>query len=312
MVSTAHARNEGRIRRIFQHLRTFTLYFIIVEVSLTDGELDSWINRKGCGVSEPTGRVFNGEAISKLQIPWIVMIQTPEPGTDFAYACGGSIITQNVVLTAAHCTVFSYSIEEVRIYYNTTEPSEGPVNYAESRMVHRKFNRQTGAKYDVALLKMREPFKFDRFVKPVCLPTREIDVTNKRLLAAGWGDTSNEATRSGPSNLLYVEVDGMSHEECERIIQKSISSDAGGLDASVSVCARGRGNALCHGDSGAPVTLRPKGKRSVQVGVYSAGSGCQSKHAYAICASVWKFMPWIRQALSEPDEWQAIPDGTTE
>ncbi|XP_075529992.1 CLIP domain-containing serine protease B4-like [Dermacentor variabilis] len=81
----------------------FGFFVFLVELTIGEKKIDTRLNRKSCGLSHATGRVFNGEPISRTQIPWIVQIETPIPGTDLVKMCGGSIITRNVVMTAAHC-----------------------------------------------------------------------------------------------------------------------------------------------------------------------------------------------------------------
>ncbi|KAL1467851.1 hypothetical protein MTO96_041869, partial [Rhipicephalus appendiculatus] len=56
-----------------------------------------------CGRSAPVGRVYNGKPISRESIPWIVHVLASKRVGGSGNGCAGSIITSNVVLTAAHC-----------------------------------------------------------------------------------------------------------------------------------------------------------------------------------------------------------------
>ncbi|KAL1467556.1 hypothetical protein MTO96_042088 [Rhipicephalus appendiculatus] len=197
----------------------FLLCMSLLSLSHGKNELDKHINRKGCGVSEPTGRVFNGKIIKKSQIPWIVQVVSDIPLMNAEGACGGSIITRNVVLTAAHC-VTGLPIKEIRIYYNSTKRKRGPINYAERLYVHPRYNKKTAVRYDIALLKVRDKFKFDRFVRPICLANKDIRLGQRLLLSGGWGVMDDRIPPTLAENLLYTNLRAMSPAKCRRTLKQ--------------------------------------------------------------------------------------------
>nr|XP_037273442.1 trypsin, alkaline A-like [Rhipicephalus microplus] len=269
--------------------------------------MDTHINRKDCGVSEHTGRVFNGKIIERPQIPWIVQIVSPIQGTKHDAACGGSIITRNVVLTAAHCLTGS-PINEVQIYYNSTKTRSGPINYGESLYVHPSFNKKTAIKYDIALVKVREYFKFDRFVRPVCLAKHNIYLGHTPLLSGGWGIIDDRNPPTFAENLLYTMVRAMSASKCKKILKRFRGAGVGGVDDKLMTCLEGYNGTLCGSDSGGPITLRRKG-HSMQVGVLSLGSTCNNHTKLLIVIRVAKFVRWIKVALHHPQRWRVLTGG---
>ncbi|XP_049511285.1 trypsin-4-like [Dermacentor silvarum] len=136
------------------------------------------------------GRVYNGNRIRKPQIPWIVEIRIMVDSRH-GYLCAGSIISHNVILTAAHCIDSKPPPKKVEIYYNTTKPSKGPVTHVVRFMKHPNYDQYNAQKYDVALLKVEDKIRFDRFVRPICLPKRHFRIDGKKLMSGGWGIISN-------------------------------------------------------------------------------------------------------------------------
>ncbi|XP_054934402.2 chymotrypsinogen A-like [Dermacentor andersoni] len=281
----------------------FGVFIFLVELTIGENKIDTHLNRKSCGLSQATGRVFNGQPIRRTQIPWIVQIVTPFPKLNGEGMCGGSIITRNVVITAAHCFPATSLPEKISIYYNSTKPKAGPVNYVDRIFRHPKYNQRHAMKYDIALLKVRNNFRFDRFVRPICLPNRDIIVGERPLLSAGWGNTNSKNLK----NLMYVHINALPQEKCDYIIKHIRSKNTSGFDSKYALCAEASIGTPCGGDSGAPITIRRKRGKSVQVGILSAGStGCNFMSRYSITVRVYKFLSWIKEALYHPESWKII------
>ncbi|KAL1469815.1 hypothetical protein MTO96_024797 [Rhipicephalus appendiculatus] len=102
--------------------------------------------------------------------------------------CGGSIITRDTILTAAHCVVSKkFRIRPVTVYYNTTIVRRGPCIRVKSVVVHENYTNPFLG-YDIALLKLAKPIpQFDRFVGPVCLPEQGEKTRKGPMLVAGYG-----------------------------------------------------------------------------------------------------------------------------
>lgn len=272
-------------------------------------KLDTKLNRAGCGVAAPMGRIADGQPVKKRQqIPWIVNLGVHVAG--LVYGCGGSIITSNVVLTAAHCVVKVHGdapTEKVVVYYNTTSDREGVSTQVERAAVHPKYDPPT--LYDMALLKLEDPLKFDAFVKPICLPTHKIPVQGKPLLSAGWGLTGITEDKTS-KKLLYAELRALPDEECLRTAS-ALLLDGERVIAGPSICTR-ESKSTCRGDSGGPLSLRDGDGKALLVGVTSAGDNCTEQEIITgIFARVSSYMPWIKKALSHPREWKPFSTGGT-
>ena len=48
-------------------------------------------------------KILNGTCAPYGSHPWIAQIQVNADGNNFEHHCGGTILTEDVILTAAHC-----------------------------------------------------------------------------------------------------------------------------------------------------------------------------------------------------------------
>ncbi|KAL1442239.1 hypothetical protein MTO96_007859 [Rhipicephalus appendiculatus] len=282
----------------------FALVVFATALSIAANKIDTRINRAGCGESEPVGRVYNGEPTSRESVPWIVQVHpvyTLLGGAD----CSGSIITRNVILTASHC-MFKTGLfpERVFVFLNNTGNGNGPAVQAERMQLHPRFVKNAEYVYDVALLKLPIDLEFNRIMKPVCLPTRDIKIAKKSLLVAGWGSTES-ANRS--EVLLHGRVDGMTDQECKDWLRSRINPITNRrLKLGPIICAKGSYRTACPGDSGGPLTLEDDLGRSTQVGIVSFGVNCSLFYPTAY-SRVAFHMRWIKTKLGQPRKWRKLP-----
>lgn len=255
------------------------------------------INQPGCGLVKVVGRIINGNNTERTKMPWIVyMVMDIEdrPGHFKSQVCGGSIISPSFIITAAHCVVYSLDHpDDVRVKYNATWADEGPRGYVKKIIVHPGF-KITTLQNDVALLKLSKPLVFDEFVKPVCLPAKNMWLANHAVLAAGWGHVDEAHGKA--VRLQYIKTKVLPYRHCPHRFNNSRHT----FNRSEMICTDANAMGTCLGDSGGPVTAWQqvnKATRFVLVGLVSFAYGCSGNGSFNIHTRVSHFVKWINTTI---------------
>lgn len=142
-------------------------------------------------------RIINGQPNLPNSWPWMASIRAVFPdGTLSTHFCGGMLIYNNIVLTAAHCLLkYKASSLAVVIGINnasttlTTVPNL--VYYVNKTKYHDSFNiNNSPLKYDIGLIQLKKNVTFTSNVSLICLPSSASDsgnVHNKKVVLTGWG-----------------------------------------------------------------------------------------------------------------------------
>lgn len=140
-------------------------------------------------LAKPTfdGRIVGGFQIDIAEVPWQVSLQYN------GHMCGGSILSENWILTAAHCIKHienSPSQMKVRVG-SSTHRNGGVIHHIQRAISHSDYNCRT-IDYDFGLIKLKDKLEFNESVQPITLPNFDDtfeDDTN--CLVTGWGHTKN-------------------------------------------------------------------------------------------------------------------------
>merc|ERR1711890_99143 len=222
-----------------------------------------YMPRVDCGVpnAKNNDKIVGGEEAIPHQFPWQV-------GLFFdGYFCGGSIISEEYILTAAHCADGVFHHEVVIGAHEIRDPNNKIID-AYSPTVHPEWDPQNLAN-DLAILKLDTPINFDTEpnVGTNCLASSG-DYSDQMSLVSGWGRPSDSSSGISPV-LGYVDDRRvMSQSECENYW--------GHINEGVVCIDTSDGGGSCNGDSGGPLSI--PGKRYEQIGIVSFGStlGCES------------------------------------
>jgi secreted trypsin-like serine protease len=234
-------------------------------------------------IKPPDRRIVGGEKTDIKQHPWQVALQFK--GTFF---CGGSIIAQRWVLTAAHCFAFSKSGGDWRAKAGATNyATAGAWGEVERVIVHEKYNSST-YENDIALIKLKQPPPGR--VIPLVDASATLQV-GQPLEVTGWGATQEGS--GGAKELLKASVPYADTTVCN-----DPASYNGRVRAGM-ICAgyREGGVDSCQGDSGGPLVWRTS-DGPVLVGVVSFGDGCARKLKYGIYTRVSAYRDWIDRAMA--------------
>lgn len=134
-------------------------------------------------------RIVGGQQAKRGQFPFIVSLYHVNPFTTLNF-CAGSILSDRVVITAAHCFATKPDIKLVRIAVGAhrRDFDGDAVSHTVRRVFsHPDYNRPTYAN-DITIVEPQVKFLFNRFVRPIKLPSIDTpDQKNLPLTIIGWG-----------------------------------------------------------------------------------------------------------------------------
>jgi V8-like Glu-specific endopeptidase len=127
--------------------------------------------------------------------------------------CSGSLISENFVLTAAHCNIKHKNNDPflVRFTDNTEDPTVYYKDYEIEKIISHEQYDKTKVYYDIALIKLKKNVKFTPTVRPACLYLSEIDAGTK-LTVTGFGRTENKTVSY---KLLNVDLTVITEKTCK-------------------------------------------------------------------------------------------------
>ncbi|MFI5618394.1 serine protease [Streptomyces sp. NPDC051567] len=199
--------------------------------------------------------------------------------------CGGSLYSEQIVLTAAHCVNGSGNNTSITVTAGSVDLNSTSAIKVKSTKVLQAPG-YNGVGKDWALIKLAQPIN---------LPTLKIADTksfdNGTFTVAGWG-----ATREGGAQQRYqmkATVPFVSDASC----QSSYGAD---LVPGEEICAgydQG-GVDTCQGDSGGPMFRRDNAGAWLQVGVVSWGLGCARAGYPGVYTEVSTFATAIKNAAA--------------
>ncbi|XP_072456658.1 serine protease 33-like [Notamacropus eugenii] len=240
-------------------------------------------------------RIVGGWAAKRAQWPWQVSIQ--EQGQ---HVCGGSLISHQWVLTAAHCMPSSKKPQDLQIqlgdkflYSKTRYSILVPVSQI---LFHPYYDGDGLHGQDIALLKLRRPVAFSKFILPVTLAPPGTQIPPKtRCWVTGWGDIRENVSLPQSYPLQETDVHIVDMKSCRALYDpEPIGNEM--------LCAgsfRDR-KAFCDGDSGGPLVCQLRERRWIQVGVVSFIRNCDDPFFPGVYSKVSSYVPWIRQYVPLP------------
>ncbi|KAM7111193.1 coagulation factor X [Molossus nigricans] len=241
-------------------------------------------------------RIVGGRDCREGECPWQALL-IKENNEGF---CGGTILNEFHVLTAAHCLLQAQRFK-VRVGDRNTEQEDGNEMVHEVEMIirHNKFDKAT-YDCDIAVLKLKTPIKFRMNVAPACLPQKDWAestlMTQRSGIISGFGRTHEKGRPS--VTLKMLEVPYVDRNTCKLSTSLTITSNmfCAGYDA--------KPEDACQGDSGGPHVTRFKGTHFV-TGIVSWGEGCAQKGKFGIYTKVTNFLKWINKSMKTKAQAQA-------
>ncbi|CAH1393694.1 unnamed protein product [Nezara viridula] len=231
-------------------------------------------------------RIVGGQNADLNEWPWIAALFNS--GRQF---CGGSLIDNIHILTAAHCVAHMSAWDVARLTvrlgdYNIKSNSE--TKHIEKRVKrvvrHRGFDART-LYNDIAILTLDSPVTFSQNIRAICLPSGGSLYAGQTATVIGWGSLRESGPQ--PAILQEVSIPIWANNECRA---KYGPAAPGGIVEHF-LCAGRDARDSCSGDSGGPLMINEG--RWTQVGIVSWGIGCGKGQYPGVYTRVTHFLPWI-------------------
>ncbi|XP_067012882.2 venom protease [Anabrus simplex] len=271
-------------------------------------EISSWlpgaskINKSRCAaIAAGTPLLIGGEKAKPREFPHMALIGYGDR-EHISWGCGGSLISESYVLTAAHCTKLAVRwVLLGDLVLNKSDDDARPQLIGVSS-VKLGPGFSPGHRYnDIALLRLEREAELNEYVRPACLHvSRNIPVDAG--LASGWGRTSNY-NESMSDTLMKVAIPFRRKEECQEVYreERNKHNNVTGFDDETMLCIGNpkKPKDTCKGDSGGPfqtVLDEPFCMYDI-LGVTSFGRSHCGTSTPAVYTRVSKFVPWIESVV---------------
>lgn len=263
-----------------------------------------------------TPYIVGGVDSKALELPWQVYLEIEKNGA--TYACGGTLITDTWVVTAAHClnesdnrlTFSTINADQVTVYsggIDRTSSGNMSGNVVTNLIAHTGYGQANNAD-DIALLKLSLPVALPALPIKLMSNTLQTDADaefdngfSDNLVVSGWGRTSADRTQT-TDILKKTIVTGVNDSACALIWRFY------GLKSNF-ICANAYGRGSCNGDSGGPLIWQDKSAISDNdrgyrlAGVVSFGHLDQcADYAYPdVFTEVNHYSVWIKTEIEKID-----------
>ena len=237
------------------------------------------------------GRIIGGQEAGLTDAPWQVSLRNFLGG--ISHFCGGTIISPDWVVTAAHCldglSVLQYDVMAGQ--HNIHLPSlHQEVRLVSRGVIHPNYTWDD-KEFDIGLIKLVAPLKFTDYIQPISLATVQDPPGGVMCETTGWGVTSEDGMFLA-GNLQKVTIPLVSDEACYQIFQYLMRDNM--------ICAGEAGKDSCSGDSGGPLVCPlGAGAAPVLAGVTSWGQGCGRPGKPGVYTEISYFYDWIMETMEE-------------
>lgn len=229
----------------------------------------------------PESRIVGGTDAPQASAPYQVSIMN----TFGEHVCGGSIISDEWILTAAHC--LEWPIQYLKIVTGSNDYTKPGAEYLVDAAKKHCEHDKPAYHNDIALIHTATRISFDERTQPIKLATKDSGLkAGDKVTLTGWGSVKawgRYATQLQTIDLAYVE-----HASCEKSVRNANWLGEG------HICTYTKeGEGSCHGDSGGPLIDQEHNL----VGVVNWGEACAVGYP-DVFASVAYYHDWITKMMT--------------
>ncbi|XP_038104588.1 trypsin-1-like isoform X1 [Culex quinquefasciatus] len=244
-----------------------------------------------CGRTNQIKRIVGGMETRVNQFPWMAILKYGD-----SFYCGGSLITDRHVMTAAHC-VTGFNPRRISVtlldHDRSTDSESETITARVERVIRHPAYNPGNYDNDVAILKLDKVLEMNDRLRPVCQPTSGESFAGENGTVTGWGTTSQGGDVSNTLQEVIVPI--LSNEDCRK-------SAYGERRITDNMLCAGYPEGMkdsCQGDSGGPlhVTTDSEMESAESIyqiaGVVSWGEGCAKPNYPGVYSRVNRFEAFI-------------------
>ncbi|OAD52709.1 Serine protease gd [Eufriesea mexicana] len=242
------------------------------------------------------------------QWPWVAAIFVSK--RNFGFYCGGSLVSNRHVITAAHCTKFdkadlhpsSFMVALGRYRLRDWNEKDSVNREVAEYKVHPNYNMDDNADSDLAVFILKQRVEYSAVIRPICLWSGSSELENVVGMigsVVGWGQDELGNRYVQEPRLSKSPI--ISQEDCLRSNDNFIT-----VTSNRTFCAGFRdGTGPCNGDSGSGFVIHDiitnryylRGVVSMSLGTYNEIMPCDLTQ-YVVYVDVAKYMNWIQTQMS--------------